>query len=38
LRTPARDILNDEAIEGVISSIALAAAPSTASRSPLHVE
>ena len=34
LRTPARDILNDEAIEGVISSIAQAAAPSTASRSP----
>jgi very-short-patch-repair endonuclease len=34
LRTPARDILNDEAIEGVISSIALAAAPSTAFGGP----
>ena len=30
LRTPARDILNDEAIEGVVVSIADAAAPSTA--------
>jgi very-short-patch-repair endonuclease len=30
LRTPARDILNDEAIEDVLASIAQAAAPSTA--------
>jgi very-short-patch-repair endonuclease len=30
LRTPARDILNDEAIKDVLASIAQAAAPSTA--------
>ena len=34
LRTPARDILNDEAIEDVLASIAQAAAPSTAFGGP----
>ena len=34
LRTPARDILNDEAIEGALASIPLAAAPSTAFGGP----
>ncbi len=34
LRIPAKDILNDERMEGVLASITRAAAPSTASRSP----
>ena len=34
MRIPAADVLNDETIEGVLVSIARAAAPSTASRSP----
>ena len=34
LRTPASDILNDEAIEGVLASIEQAAAPSTAFGGP----